>query len=206
MRIALFGGSGRVGSLVLARALAAGHEVRAFARDNGRLPILKGLTVVEGALDDREAVAETLKGTEVVLCCLAAGNGTLALFDDAAIPLMQKQGPRRIISMVGAAVYMRGDPAASTLHLMTGMMRLVPGGLLADAEAHAADLVESGLDWTLVRSANHSSRPPHGRIIARPGYAMRLGASISRADLAQFMLDIAVDGRFVREAPMVENG
>lgn len=206
MRIALFGGSGRVGCLVLAQAVAAGHEIRAFARDNGRLPILRGLTVIEGGLDDGTAVPETLQGTDAVICCLSAGNGTLGLFDDAAIPVMQQRGPRRIVSMVGAAVYMRGDPAASSLHLMTGMMRLVPGRLLADAEAHAAHLVESGLDWTLVRSANHSSRPPTGRLIARPGYAMRLGASVSRADLAQFMLDLAVDGRFVREAPMVENG
>lgn len=206
MRIALFGGSGRIGSLVLVRALAAGHQVQALARNAARLPARPGLTVRQGALDDGEAVSATLLNADAVICCLSAGNGTLGLFDAAVIPLMVQSGPRRIVSMVGASVRLPGDPAVLTLRLMSLIMRLVPGRLLADAEAHAGHLRASGLDWTLVRSANHAGRPATGRIVARPGYAMRLDASIARDDLAAFILECAVDHRFAGEAPMVENG
>ncbi len=206
MRIALFGGSGRIGSLVLERALAAGHRVQALARKATRLPVRVGLTVAQGPLDDGEAVSATLRNADAAICCLSAGNGTLGLFDGAVLPLMLESGPRRIVSMVGASVRMPGDPSTLALRLMSLAMRLVPGHLLADAEAHAVHLRESGLEWTLVRSANHAGRPATGRILARPGYAMRLDASIARGDLAAFILECAVDDRFVGEAPMVENG
>ena len=204
MRFAIFGGTGRIGSLL--RALSDGHAVSAFARDSGRLTVRHDqLTVVEGALDDGQAVAATIAGSDAVLCCLSAGNDALARFDAAALPLMQRLGPRRIVSMVGASVRRPGDPDTMQLHFMSFMMRLVPGHLLADAEAHADRLAASGLDWTLVRSANHVDAAAPAAVHAEASFAMRLAARISRADLAAFMLDAAVTGQFIGQAPMVEN-
>ena len=39
MRVALLGGSGRIGRDVLSWALATGHEVAALARDPASLPV-----------------------------------------------------------------------------------------------------------------------------------------------------------------------
>ena len=68
MHFALFGGTGRVGSVLLAHAIAAGHSVNALVRDAGRLTLThERLTVVEGVLDDGESVAATLAGTDAAL-------------------------------------------------------------------------------------------------------------------------------------------
>lgn len=206
MRLALFGGTGRVGSVLLEQAIGAGHAIKVLVRDAGRLRAKSAqVTVIEGTLDDGESVAATLADTDAALVCLAAGNDTLMLFDMAAIPVMQRLGPRRIVSMVGASVRRPGDPDTAALHIMNVMMRLVPGRLLEDAEGHARRLAASGLDWTLVRSANHSDAPGPGHVHAEPHFAMGLGARISRAELAAFMLAVAKDGRFIGEAPMVES-
>ena len=206
MLIALFGGTGRVGSLVLSQALKSGHNVRAFARDARRLPRGRvSLAVVEGQLDDGHSVAMTLAGAEAVICCLAAGNGTLARFDRVALPYLALHGPRRIVSMVGAAVRMPGDPDTRSLRFMSALMRLVPGRLLADATAHAEALARSNLDWTLARAANHANRPAGAPVHVANAFPMPLNASISRADLATFMLDEVVSPRFLRQAPMIEN-
>lgn len=207
MHLALFGATGHIGRLILDQALAAGHTLAAFTRDRTRLPAPSAqLRVIEGMLEDGESVPETLLGAEAVLVALAAGHGTLAAFDEAALYRMEDIGPRRIVSMVGASVRMPGDPDAASLQAMSALMHLVPGGLLADAEGHAQRLAASALDWTLVRSANHKDHAATGVFHAEPAFAMHLSAGITRADLAAFMLDCAVNGRFIKAAPMVQNG
>lgn len=206
MKIALFGATGRVGRLVLENALAAGHLVQALVRDAARLPPhTGGITIVEGAVEDGESVPATLSGADCAIVCLSAGHDTLKHFDEHALLTMERLGPRRIVSMVGASVRMPGDPKGTALSTMSMIMRLAPGHLLADAEAHAARLAASQLDWTLVRSANHADGGATGAIHAEPSFPMRLDARVTRADLAAFLLDCATTGRFLRQAPMLEN-
>lgn len=51
MKIAIFGGTGPTGQLVVREALAAGHDVVAFARNPGKLEVADArLRVVEGQL------------------------------------------------------------------------------------------------------------------------------------------------------------
>jgi uncharacterized protein YbjT (DUF2867 family) len=207
MRLAIFGGTGHVGALVVEQALAAGHEVQLFVRDKTRtLPASPALEVFQGTLDDAETVAATLKDTDAVICALSAGHEVLSQFAETALPVMQLSGPRRIVVLVGASLRMPGDPRSFGLSLMTFVMRLLPGRMIADAEVLARQLAASDLDWTIVRSANFADRPGTGRVRAEPGYAMSPGASIPRADVAAFLLSEAVDGRYRRVAPMIEAG
>lgn len=203
MKLAIFGATGRIGNLVVRRALELGHAVSAYARSPSHAGPFEGdVRLVGGALD-AVSVEATLAGSEAVIVALAAGNGVLARFDRLALPYLVAHGPRRIVSLVGAAVRLPGDPDAFSLTLMSLMMRLIPNGLLADASGHAKALAGSGLDWTLVRAANFVDRPPTGRLRSEPAFAMPLNAQITRADLAAFMLETATGGRFVRQAPMV---
>lgn len=92
MIIALTGGTGFVGSRVIALAVEAGHQVRALARRPQ--PEQPGVTWIEGALDTPDAVARLVAGTDAVLHVagvvnapdrdgFAAGNiaGTQAMID-----------------------------------------------------------------------------------------------------------------------------
>lgn len=207
MKLALFGATGRIGEPLLRLALKHGHLVTAYARHPAPLAAFRmpGLEIVHGELTDPGVIAHTVAGAEAVLVTLAAGNGTLAQFDAIALPILQSSGPRRIVSMVGAAVALPGDPETLSLKLMAALMGLVPNGLLRDAQGHASRLAGSGLDWTLARSANFSDRPPSGGIQAAPSFAMSLLASISVADLAAFMLGAVEESKFIGAAPMVCN-
>ena len=71
MKIALFGGTGNVGRVLLRMTLDAGHEVTLLVRDLGTVgrqhPLL---TVVKGNALDPDAVDKTLVGAEAVLSTL----------------------------------------------------------------------------------------------------------------------------------------
>lgn len=208
MKLALFGATGRIGEPLLRLALQRGHLVSAYARHPAGLAGFRDphLTIVSGGLEDRQTILQTVKGADAVLVTLAAGKGLLARFDANLLPILQSAGPRRVVSMVGAAVAMPGDPETLTLKLMTALMRLIPNGLLGDAEGHARRLAASGLQWTLVRSANFSDRSPGDPIRAEPGFAMPFSASVACADLAAVMLDAVEADRFIGQSPMVCNG
>jgi putative NADH-flavin reductase len=108
------------------------------------------------------------------------------------------------VTLVGAGVPDERDPGSLGRTLMRGVMKLVARHVLEDAERHAHTVRASGLEWTLVRPPRLTDGPRRGTY--RTGW-LKLGPreSISRADLAEFMLHAAANGTFVRQAPMVSD-
>ena len=71
--------------------------------------------------------------------------------------------------------------------------------------ATAAAVRSSTLDWTLLRLPLLNSKPPTGRV--RAGYLGRgeVGTSLTRADLATFLLAQLADPTYLRRAPAISN-
>jgi hypothetical protein len=70
----------------------------------------------------------------------------------------------------------------------------------------AAEIVRaSGLDWTLVRVAKLNDKNATGQIKAGYyGYGV-VGLSITRADMATFLLDQAANLTYLHQAPAISN-
>ena len=204
MRIALFGATGRTGGVVMERALAAGHEVTVLVRDPRKLTQpQEGLRVIEGDARRGSAVASAVQGTDVVISALGSGDDTVTLFGRHAMAAMERMGVKRIVSLVGASVVVPGDPSSMSMRMLRLITRLFGGTMLKDGEVHARELAASQLDYTLVRPPRLTEGAASGRI--QHDLTLKLGptSSISRADLAAFMLEVAVERKYVRAAPMV---
>ncbi|CAN5606373.1 NAD(P)H-binding protein [soil metagenome] len=203
MKLTIFGATGRTGRHLLEQALADGHEVTAFVRDPAKLPVQdERLHVVQGDIRDAQRVEEAVRGADAVLSALSSGKEVLTQAAQHIIPAMRAHGVRRLISLVGAGVPDAQDPSSAGRSFMRGLMKLVARDVLQDAERHAELVRESGLDWTLVRPPRLDDGPRERTY--RTGI-LKLGPaeSISRADVADFMLKLAGDHQYVRQAPMV---
>ena len=67
------------------------------------------------------------------------------------------------------------------------------------------DLVRaSGLDWTIVRVPMLTDEPATGQVKAGM-VGKGMGARISRADMADFMLEQVKNSDYVRKAPAISN-
>ncbi len=211
MHLAVFGATGRTGRHLVSQALNRGHTVTAFVRSRDKLAAQQDLAddrlrVVEGDVQDAEAVARAVEGADAVLLALGHTKSSEGDILTAAarnvVAAMQRHGVRRIVTEIGAGVSLPGEERSFGGRLMVGVMKLVAGGLLEDAQRHTDLVAQSGLEWTVVRPPRLTDAEPRGDY--RHG-ALNLGpgASIARADVADFMLREAEQPRYLGAAPNV---
>ena len=145
MRVALFGGTGFVGSYVVDALLEAGHEPVVLVRpgSEGKVPQADRCLAVVGDLDDRAAVAATLRDCDAAIYLVGilreqpgAGITFEALQYEGAcrvIDMARERGVGRVLLMSANGVRPDGTPYQRTKYR---------------AEQH---LAQSGLDWTVFR-------------------------------------------------------
>lgn len=210
MKFAVLGATGRTGRPLLDQALADGHEVVALARTPSTLDTAhERLTVVQGDALDPDAVGRVVAGADAVLLTLGHAEGSpknvLGRAAETVVRAMDAHGVRRVVTETGAGVADPRDPGGLGPAFMRGVMRIVARPLLEDSEAHVETFRQSGLDWTAVRAPRLTNGPRTGAY--RTGYfAMGPGHSVSRADVADYMLRLATSTEAVGEAPMITSG
>ena len=210
MHLAILGATGRTGRPLVEQALAAGHPVTALARTPSKLALdHPALTVVQGNALSSDDVATVVEGADAVLLTLGPTKGAppdlMTRAAENTVAAMRRHGVGRVVTETGAGVTDPKDPGGLGPAIMGGIMRVVAKTLLADSEAHVDVFRQSGLDWTAVRAPRLTTGPLTGDY--RVGYfSMGPGHSVSRADVAALMLDLATSDRYAGEAPMVTGG
>lgn len=206
MKLCIFGATGKTGRLIVEQALEHQHDVTAFVRDPSKLSgEATDMQLVQGDVSDRAAIERAITGSEAVISALGSGKNTLTTFGKFAVPIMQQAGVSRIVSLVGAGVSVDGDYPSFGRSLMLGLMNLIAKDVLQDAERHASLLRKSDREWTLVRPPRLADGPATGRIEHAEHLKLGPSRSITRADLAGFMLEVATRAQYVHQAPMVAN-
>jgi nucleoside-diphosphate-sugar epimerase len=201
MKITVVGGSRGTGSRVAEQAAAAGHEVRTVSRSLGA-PI----TGVEHlALDatDVAALRPAISGADAAIVTVGAparaGETPRTDITRAVIAAMKAVGVRRIAVQSSYGV---GDSYDSLPFVMKRVIvPLILKQALADHGLQEALLVESGLDWTVVRPGGLTDERARGalRLAAGDGSAGSLGR-IARADVAALLLTALVDASTIGHA------
>lgn len=207
MQLTVFGATGRTGQPLVRQALSAGHTVVAFARTPAKLDATHdSLRIVQGDVMDPEPVHAAIDGADAVLSALGHTAGTPNDMQTVGtrhiINAMQAHSVRRLVSLAGAAVRHPRDTPSWGDRFMTWMMETFAGTMLNDVRRHAELIRATDLDWMIVRPPRLTNGPHTGAY--QTGY-LQMGptASISRADVADFMLHCATSGDFVREEPML---
>lgn len=212
MRLIIFGATGETGRRLTREALDEGHEVAVFVRKPSKLEeagINRShgrLRVIKSNIHYAQCVDAAIKGQDAVLSALGQTKNSSGDVATVAatnmVPAMKRYGVNRLVSLVCAGVADAEDPSSLRHKMMRALMKVTTRRIHNDAELHAEIVRKSGLDWTLVRPPRLTNEPKKGNY--RTGY-MNLGPrdTISRADLADFMLTLATEGGYEQEAPMI---
>jgi putative NADH-flavin reductase len=199
MNLLILGATGGIGVEMVRQAVARGHTVTAFVRSPERLqPFAGRISIFRGNVLSSAELERAMVGDDTVLS--AFGPRVPITKTDAH--LLRDFG----ISLIGAMQQSRGSRAiaVSTAFLFKDAFvppaylvgRLFFSGVVADATEMEAIVRKSGLDITLVRPPQLTDKPHTGKFRAREGHLPRFGFSIPRADVADFMIQVAESGAF----------
>lgn len=212
-RVCIIGISGKLGQYMTEHALARGYEVRGVCRPEsvGKLDRFGDrITVFPGRTDDRNVVAEAVKGCDGVLTVLVPwgvrgyATGTAEAVLDLADP-----GARLVfscgwhISRDGKDVYpLKQRLLVAVFGWIARLTRLAD---LNDQVEATRRIFASDRAWTVVRGSDLEEGPSEGlpvwsRHVGDPVLASNL---TRRTDFALFMVHTLTDDSLIHEAPAI---
>jgi nucleoside-diphosphate-sugar epimerase len=150
--------------------------------------------VVAGDVLDGGIVSDAVDGQDAVLVALSAAHRRSAPAVNAlgtlnVIRSMQRYHVRRLIVISASGTQPGRDPNLPWIYERV-IKPVLLGPAYADLRRMETSVRQSELDWTIVRvSGTLTNGPARGTFRAEPGYSLPGGRSISRADVAEFMLD-----------------
>lgn len=205
--LALLGGTGGTGRLLIDEALESGYQLRVLARDPAKVHRQDPrLTVVQGDARDPEAVTRLLDGADAVLSALGPARGeaagVLTRAADNLVSAMPTAGIRRLIVLTGAGVRDPGDRPKLVDRVFRTLLERLQPALLRDSEEYVQRVRGSGLDWTVVRAPMLTDGPARA---VRVGLVGDIGPRVSRASVARFMLEQLGSDRYSRQAPALSH-
>jgi putative NADH-flavin reductase len=193
-RVLIMGATSGIGALAVDEALAAGLQVRAFARSASKLPQRTGLEPFPGDALDAEDVARALEGVDAVIYALGIKERLAMLWEEETLfskstkillTAMAAAGVRRLIAVTGFGA---GRSRKSMSFLEKTGHGLVLGKPYADKDRQEAMIEESDLDWTIVRPVILTKGKKSGTFrVLRKVSEWRNGL-ISRADVASYLV------------------
>lgn len=200
MNIAIFGASGATGTLLTQRCRAAGYNVAALLRAPEKFPLRGQVHAIQGSPFDLTSVQMTIVGADVVLSALGANSLKKEDVLERAVPqivtAMQQTAseakPVRRIIVLGSA-----GALPTSLNKQPAWRRWIVQNLVystflkwpvASQISQWNNLRQSDLDWTMVMPPMLTNGPGRGKYRIDGDALPRNGSRISRADVADFMM------------------
>jgi putative NADH-flavin reductase len=193
MKIVVVGAAGGIGRHVVEQSLQAGHLVTAFLRDPAKLRLRhERLAIVRGDVLDADALRSAIAGHEAVVSAIGVrSRAPTTLYSEGArrtLAAMAAEGIRRYIGISASPIH----PGRNDTLLMRAFVKPIVRQLFKD---HYADLARmerivraSGLDWTIVAPPKLTDGPLTGRYREAIDLDVPNGLSISRADVADYIV------------------
>ena len=213
MKVVIFGSTGFSGKAILKEALSHQHQVTVLVRNKSSILVQdKNLKIVEGNVLDKHTVAEVLKNSDAVIQCLGVGgkgNGKLTTFISDATKIiveeMEKQQIKRLIAMsnVGAGNSVSFQPWIFTKIILPYFMKWLKF-LIDDKNRMEPIIMNSELDWTIVRCPNIVDKTPKRNVLATlDGKGLKLAVTLG--DMAEFIVQQLIDASYFKQAPSISN-
>ena len=221
MKLTIIGATGGIGRQLVEQAAAGGHDVIAVVRDPRRLSRPVDSVTVDLANPDSPSLQAAIRGADAVLSGLgarsAADLGVAARGTRSIMLAMNAVSVKRIVVVSAAPIGTvpspgrpnppKYDPGDGVLmrHLLAPLTKAALRGHDADLAVMEDVLRESETDWTVVRPPRLTDGRVTNAYRIAIGSNVRRGLSISRADVAHFMLRAVDDRTTVKQTIGIAN-
>jgi putative NADH-flavin reductase len=190
VKLVVFGSTGGIGAQVVEQALAAGHTVTAVARRPSAITIQnERLEVLQGDVLDPQAVCGAIAGQEAVVFTVGARDRAPTTVCSAGIVNVMQAMPSahvcRLICISASGI--APGPRWQRLIAKPILWALFKE-MFSDLVRMEALVERNPLDWTILRPPALTNGPRTGQYQVAVNNHLRRILSISRADVADFIV------------------
>jgi len=208
--VLIIGASKGIGRRGVDSALKRGCSVRAMARGAEAIDLEhQRLEKFPGDATKRDDVRRALDGVDAVILAIGMPAGLTRLLrpvtvfsrsTEVLVDAMEASGPKRLVAVTGFGA---GDTRSAMNAVEELGHNMVLGRAYADKSVQEKIVERSGLDWTIVRPTilTNGSATGQYKVLVDPE-SWRNGF-ISRADVADFLVECALDEKHLHEAPVL---
>lgn len=192
-KIIVFGATGGTGRHVVTMALQKGMEVTAVVRSPAAFNITEpGLKVVKGDVLVSGTFQDVFEGQDAVISCLGIPKiQETTLYSTGMrniVQAMHASGVKRILCISSGALDIPPGSTFIMKFLLKNVLQRIYRPIYADMRLMEATLKSSGLNWTIVRAPKLSDGKYTGKYRDISGQPLKGIPTISRADLAAYLL------------------
>ncbi|MBZ9677915.1 NAD(P)-dependent oxidoreductase [Mesorhizobium sp. ES1-1] len=206
-KVLVLGATGPTGRLVVSQALALGYEVTALVRSPEKAADMNGIRLVIGDARDEKSLRQAVTGQDAVISALGTPASPfkqvtlLSAATRALVKAMKAEHVSRLVAITGMGA---GDSAGHGGFLFDRVIfPLLLRNVYADKNRQEAVIRESGLDWTIVRPSILNNKAGRGTLRTLTDLSGFHGGSISREDVAKFVLDQVESDAWRHRSPLI---
>lgn len=207
MKILVLGATGVTGRLIVAQAVTKGLDVVALVRSKAKAGDLAGAELIEGDARDAAALISAIAGCDAVVSSLGTPMSPfkevtmLSTATHALLGVMAAQNVPRLVCITGMGA---GDSRGHGGFFYDRLfLPLMLGKVYADKERQEDAIRASALKWTIVRPTVLNDKPARGHIRALTDLSGINGGTISRADVANFVVEQLGADTWLHQAPLI---
>ncbi|MBW6424197.1 SDR family oxidoreductase [Rhizobium sp. XQZ8] len=206
-KILILGATGPTGRHLVSQAVSRGHDVTVLVRSPEKTADLKGAKLVVGDARDEKALIQALKGRDAVISAIgtpASPFSEVTLLSNATRSLVTAMKAEKVTRLIAITGLGAGDSAGHGGFVFDKLIfPLLLRKVYADKNRQEAIIRDSDLDWTIVRPSVLNNKPGRDTIRALTDLSHFHGGTISRQDVAKFVLDQVGNDTWQHRSPLI---
>jgi putative NADH-flavin reductase len=215
MKLGILGATGFVGTVLIQKALAQGHQIKALVRSPEKLGSLKNrVEVVQGDMFDPAVLASLVAGVGAVISVAGPRSArTEGKFDaenhasyvKLLVGAMKNAKVNRLISITGVVAKVPGQPLGFKQSLVRFLLgNIVMPDVIKSKDIELKTIAESGLNWTVLRPPLMTTGKATGNVAVSEKDIPQL-SKIDVDDITDFILSLLLTHEWDCKAPIVSS-
>lgn len=193
--ILVIGANGGIGKQTVALALEAGHNVTAMVRNPAKLVMTHAnLQIVQGDVMRPETFENYLNDTDAIISALGTNtiNKPTILYSEGnknLLKAMKKKGIRRVFFISASAIEISPVLPFYVRFAEKYIVQKILRHMYDDLHTMENLIKQTDIDWTIMRPPRLTDKPVTGKYRFAINSFLKNCLSISRADVAHFMIN-----------------
>jgi putative NADH-flavin reductase len=207
-KIALIGGTGKVGRYIASRAIQNGYQIRMLVRNPEKLTLRDNrIEMVVGNARNLEDIQKLLKGCQIVINAFGQPNKEDPIYSSVTKNILEVMNDFQIdryIGVTGGSLTLNGDKKSIINKVGAKLFEIIFAKMMIDKkkEWHILNNYKS-VKWTLIRLPFIDDGKEIGYI--KESLIDMPGTKITSRDIATFIINQIKNPMYINKAPFISN-